>query len=157
MNALQSKNIQQALFLLPIVNMEKIISDMMRRAGITERELEDKQEINTTFGEKLSWKYITYVREHHILYGVIGFIVQVIAGIHGDRNGLILINGIPFPNSAPLSHDRAGRLLRAFGLPVTLASGEVWLLSDSPRGFDSQYLGAADILKCQKAVPLLTF
>lgn len=88
--------------------------------------------------------------------------IKVVAGLHGDfieqgDNGLILINGVPFPNSAPLSHDRAGRFLRAFPLPVILASDEVWLLSASPFGFDSRYLGAAKLSKCYKAVPLLTF
>ena len=72
-------------------------------------------------------------------------------------DGLILINGIPFPNSALLSYDRAVRPSRAFELPVTLASDEIWLLSYSPFGFDSRYLGAAKIFKCYKAVPLLTF
>ena len=88
--------------------------------------------------------------------------LKLVAGSHGDSieladNGLILINGVPFPNSAPLSHDRAGRFLRAFTLPVTLASDEVWLLSDSPLGFDSRYLGTAKLSKCYKAVPLFTF
>ena len=88
--------------------------------------------------------------------------LKKIAGLHGDSiehgdNGLILINGVPFPNSAPRSHDRAGRFLRAFQLPVTLASDEVWLMSDSPFGFDSRYLGTAKLSKCYKAVPLLTF
>ena len=88
--------------------------------------------------------------------------LKKVVGLHGDRitlgnNGLIFINGVPFPNSAPLSHDRAGRFLRAFTLPVTLASDEVWLLSDSPLGFDSRYLGMAKLSKCHKAIPLLTF
>ena len=88
--------------------------------------------------------------------------LKKVAGIHGDLielgdNGVININGVPFPNSAPRSHDRAGRFLRAFPLPVTLASYEVWLLSNSPFGFDSRYLGTANIFKCYKAVPLLTF
>ena len=88
--------------------------------------------------------------------------LKKVVGLHGDRitlgnNGLIFINGVPFPNSAPLSHDRAGRFLRAFTLPVTLASDEVWLLSDSPLGFDSRYLGTAKISRCYKAIPLLTF
>ena len=73
------------------------------------------------------------------------------------NNGLILIDGVPFPNSKPLSHDRAGQLLRGFNLPITLASDEIWLLSLSPFGFDSRYLGTANIFKCYKAVPLLTF
>ena len=85
-----------------------------------------------------------------------------VAGLHGDLieqgdNGLILINGFPFPNSAPLSHDRAGRFLKAFQLPITLASDEVWLMSDSPFGFDSRYLGTAKLSQCHKAIPLLTF
>ena len=88
--------------------------------------------------------------------------LKKVAGLHGDTiehgdNGFILINGIPFPNSAPRSHDRAGRFLRAFTLPVTLASDEVWLMSDSTFGFDSRYLGTAKLSRCYKAVPLLTF
>ena len=88
--------------------------------------------------------------------------IKFVAGSHSDtielgNNGLILINGIPFPNSKPLTHDRAGRPLRAFQLPITLASDEIWLLSQSPFGFDSRYLGPANIFKCYKAIPLLTF
>ena len=88
--------------------------------------------------------------------------LKKVAGLHGDRielsdNGLILINGVPFPNSAPLSHDRARRFLMAFPLPVTLKNDEVWLMSDSPFGFDSRYLGTAKVLQCHKAVPLITF
>ena len=44
-----------------------------------------------------------------------------------------------------------------FRFPVTLASDEVWLMSDSPFGFDSRYLGTAKLSKCYKALPLLTF
>ena len=88
--------------------------------------------------------------------------LKKVAGLSGDLiehgdNGLIKINGVPFPNSAPLSHDRGGRFLLAFPLPVTLKNDEVWLMSDSPFGFDSRYLGTARILQCHKAVPLLTF
>lgn len=88
--------------------------------------------------------------------------LKLVAGSHGDSvelgdNRLILINGVPFPDSKPLSHDRAERPLRAFNLPITLASNEIWLLSQSPFGFDSRYLGPANIFKCYKAIPLLTF
>ncbi len=88
--------------------------------------------------------------------------IKLVAGLQGDvieqsNNGLILINGVPFHDSAPLSHDRAGRLLRPSVLPIVLASDEVWLLSESPFGFDSRYLGVAKLSKCRKAVPLLTF
>ena len=85
-----------------------------------------------------------------------------VAGLPRDvvgacESGLIRVNGGIVPNSAPLSADRAGRSLRAFHLPIILAPDEVWLLSDSPRGFDSRYLGTARIGECQRAVPLAVF
>ncbi len=84
------------------------------------------------------------------------------AGFPGDvvgiwQSGSIHVNGGIIPNSAPLSMDRAGRPLQAFHLPIIIASDEVWLLSDSPRGFDSRYLGPARFEKCQKAIPLVVF
>ncbi|EGG79333.1 hypothetical protein HMPREF9477_00301 [Lachnospiraceae bacterium 2_1_46FAA] len=66
MNALQNKNIKKALFISPIVNMEKLIGDMMAWANVTETELCDKKEIPTEFGETLSWKYLCYVRKNPI-------------------------------------------------------------------------------------------
>ena len=77
MNALQGRQIERALFISPVVDMEKLISDMMRRENVTERELEQKREIETPSGETLSWRYLRYVRENpirweartHILYG----------------------------------------------------------------------------------------
>ncbi len=57
--------------------MERLIADMMIWANVTEDELKEKKEIQTTFGETLSWDYLCYVRENpvtwkiptHILYG----------------------------------------------------------------------------------------
>lgn len=72
--------------------------------------------------------------------------------IEAGEYGLLCINGQLIPNSAPLSADRAGRPLKAYSLPVRLESDELWLLSDSPRGFDSRYLGAAKLEKCNKII-----
>lgn len=77
MNALAGKQIKDAYFISPIVNMEKLIGDMMMWAGVSEVELREKKTIVTSFGETLSWKYLCYVREHpirwniptHVLYG----------------------------------------------------------------------------------------
>ena len=71
--------------------------------------------------------------------------------------GLLKVAGKLIPNSAPLSADRAGRMLKAFPLSIKLASDEVWLLSDSPRGFDSRYLGPANMKECRRVVPILTW
>lgn len=69
--------IRKAYFISPIVDMERLICDMMAGAKVTEAELEEKGVIPTPFGETLSWEYLRYVREHplrwsaptEILYG----------------------------------------------------------------------------------------
>lgn len=70
MNALQGQKIKKALFISPIVDMEKLITDMMGWANVTEKELCQKGEIETQFGETLSWKYLEYVRNHPISWKV---------------------------------------------------------------------------------------
>lgn len=75
--ALWNRNISKAFFISPIVNMEKLISDMMMWANVTEDELREKKLIETSFGETLSWEYLCYAREStdkwaiptEILYG----------------------------------------------------------------------------------------
>ena len=77
MHALQGMGIKKAYFISPIVNMQNLIEKMMSQACVSEDELRDSGELSTKFGEKLSWKYLCYAREHpicwtvptHILYG----------------------------------------------------------------------------------------
>lgn len=77
MNALWDKPIETAYFISPVVDMPQLIADMMSWANVTEDELREKGEIETAFGETLSWDYLCYAREHpvrwtiptHILYG----------------------------------------------------------------------------------------
>ena len=70
MNALAEKLISKALLISPIVNMEKLISDMMTWSNVTEDELCSKKEIPTTFGETLSGEYVCYVRNHPIKWNI---------------------------------------------------------------------------------------
>ena len=64
MNALGDKPIKRAYFISPIVNMEKLICDMMTWTGVSEEELCEKKTVPTSFGETLSWEYLCYVREN---------------------------------------------------------------------------------------------
>ena len=66
MNALGEKPIKKAYFISPMVNLEKLICNMMMWAGISEDTLREKKEIATDFGETLSWDYLCYVRENPI-------------------------------------------------------------------------------------------
>jgi len=64
MLAFGDAELHKALFVSPIVDIEKLIRDMMTWAGVTEAELHEKGEILTGFGETLSWRYLSWVREH---------------------------------------------------------------------------------------------
>ena len=70
MNACIDELVWKAYFISPIVDMEKLILDMMLRANITESELQEKGIIQTDAGEELSWIYLSYVREHLIKWSV---------------------------------------------------------------------------------------
>lgn len=77
MCALNDEPIDQAFFISPIVDMERLILDMMQNADISEECLYKKKQIITQSGTVLSWDYLSYVRTHpvkwtiptHILYG----------------------------------------------------------------------------------------
>lgn len=60
--------IQKAYFISPIVDMEKLITNMMQWANVTEQELESEGVIHTDFGEDLSWEYLSYVRSYLITW-----------------------------------------------------------------------------------------
>lgn len=70
MNADISEWIEKAYFISPIVDMEKLIFNMMSWANVTEEELKIKGIIPTAFGEDLSWKYLCFVREHPVQWTV---------------------------------------------------------------------------------------
>lgn len=64
MNAHNTDKTEKAFFISPVVDMEQLINDMMLWAGVTEDELEEKGSIETSFGETLSFEYLTWVRQH---------------------------------------------------------------------------------------------
>ncbi|MEO1814499.1 MAG: GNAT family N-acetyltransferase [Acetobacterium sp.] len=70
MHALSEKQIHRAYFISPIVDMEKLISDMMLWANVTDQDLQEKKIIETSFGEMLSWDYLSWVRAHPIKWNV---------------------------------------------------------------------------------------
>ncbi|MBQ2597558.1 MAG: alpha/beta hydrolase [Oscillospiraceae bacterium] len=70
MNAGIDALIRRAYFISPIVDMEKLVCNMMVWANVTEEELKAKGVIPTSFGEDLSWAYLCYVREHPVRWTV---------------------------------------------------------------------------------------
>lgn len=70
MHTLQNCEIEKALFISPILDMERLILDMMRWANVSEKDLCKKGEIHTDFGETLSWEYLCFVRNNPIKWNV---------------------------------------------------------------------------------------
>ena len=70
MNAGIDSIIKKAYFISPIVDMERLITDMMDWANVTEDKLKEKGMIHTSLGEDLSWDYLCYVREHPVKWSV---------------------------------------------------------------------------------------
>ena len=63
----KDKDIKNSVFLSPVVNMKIIIDNMMLWSNTTEKELEEKLEIKTNFGQTLYWDYYKYVKENPII------------------------------------------------------------------------------------------
>ena len=82
MNADIDTLIEKAYFISPIVDMERLIADMMAWANVTEDELKAKGVIHTSFGEDLSWEYLSRVREHPIIWNA------ATAILYGSRDDL---------------------------------------------------------------------
>ena len=70
LSSLSQTTVDEAYLISPVVDMERLIGNMMQWAGVTEQELAEKQEIPTQFGETLSMQYLRYVREHPIVWQV---------------------------------------------------------------------------------------
>lgn len=64
--AFQNVEFRNSLFISPILDMERLIQNMMIWSNTTEDELKMRGEIETSFGETLSWDYYQYVKNHPI-------------------------------------------------------------------------------------------
>lgn len=83
MLALNGQDIKSAYFISPVLDMERLILDMMSWANVTESELEKRKEIPTDFGETLSFEYLTYVRNNPLKWDIKTYI------LYGERDSLI--------------------------------------------------------------------
>lgn len=68
--SLSEKHIEKALFISPIVDMEKVILDMMKLANVTEAKLKKEQVITLPFSRILSWKYFSFAKDNRITWNV---------------------------------------------------------------------------------------
>ena len=121
MLALSEKELKQALFVSPVVDMENLIGKMMQWANVTEAQLEQAGEIPTDLGETLSWPYLCWVREHPLHWHGR---TQV---LYGDRDALTsrtLIERFRQESGAHLTIMEGGE--HWFHTPVQMAAVQMW-------------------------------
>ena len=58
--------LKKCLFLSPILDMERLIQNMMTRFNVSAELLEEKREIQTPMGETLNWDYYSYAKENPV-------------------------------------------------------------------------------------------
>ena len=122
MNALTDKKISKAYFISPVVDMKRLISDMMLWSNVTEEELQCRKNIPTAFGETLSWEYLCYVKEHPVAWNVPTHI------LYGDRDSLT-------------SYETISCFADQIGATLTvMKGGEHWFHTDNQMAFLDQWI-----------------
>ena len=125
MMSLDGSSVDEAFLVSPVVDMEKLITDMMGWAGVTKEELEEKKEIKTSFGETLFWDYYCYAKENPVIWRVKTHI------LYGERDGLT-------------SFDTVKRFADGCGSDLTVMNGgEHWFHTDEQMAFLDEWIKEA--------------
>lgn len=90
---------------------------MMIWANVTEQDLYKEKEIETSFGETLSWEYLCYVREHPVVWNIPTKI------LYGDKDNLT-------------SYETMSDFASKMGISLTVMNnGEQWFHTDEQMNF----------------------
>lgn len=138
MCALPQEKLEIAYFISPIVDMERLISDMMKWANVSEAALRQAGTLPTSFGETLSWEYLSYVRSHPIRWNVPTHI------LYGERDHLTpreVVSAFADAHHAALTVMEAGE--HWFHTPEQMAFLDHWLLKSRRQSIDVQKSGSA--------------
>ena len=127
MTSLSSRLIDRALFISPVVDMEKLIAGMMEKADITEDELRARKEIPIGFGETLSWDWLCDVRQHPIQWTVP---TRILYGEHDFLTPPETMSEFASRIGAPLTVMPGGE--HWFHTPDQMAFLDRWIRKSSP-------------------------
>jgi alpha-beta hydrolase superfamily lysophospholipase len=67
MLSFDGRQLEQCLFVSPVLNMECLISQMMLAANVSEERLQRELAVPNPYGPTLSWEYFQYAKNHPIL------------------------------------------------------------------------------------------
>ena len=125
--------VERAFFISPIVDMEKLICDMMDWAGVTEKELKEQGVVHASFGEDLSWDYLCWVRAHPMKWDVP---TDILYGEKDTLTSFETVKGFACTHNASLT---------------VMEGGEHWFHTEEQMRFLDEWL--CDCLKPQKSDP----
>lgn len=135
MNAKIENLIQKAYFISPIVNMEKLICDMMSWANVSEEELKRRKVIPTDFGEDLSQDYLQYVKNHPVKWNVP---TKILYGEKDNLTSFETMKDFADINKASLT---------------VMKGGEHWFHTEEQMNFlDMWILNAMRLLSCMQII-----
>ncbi|CVI65916.1 Alpha/beta hydrolase family protein [Clostridiales bacterium CHKCI001] len=66
MLSFKNEHLKNSLFVSPVLDMKRLILNMMIWENVSETQLKKERIISTSFGQTLSWEYWKYVLEHPI-------------------------------------------------------------------------------------------
>ncbi|MEG0806695.1 MAG: alpha/beta hydrolase [Lachnospiraceae bacterium] len=125
MLTLQGRCIKKALFISPVLDMERLILDMLSWANANEKELCERREIQTDFGETLSWNYLKFVRANPIAWDIPTEI------LYGEKDNLTSHNTV---NAFAKSHHANVAIMK---------NGEHWFHTDEQIAFLDKWMKEA--------------
>lgn len=126
LSSLSEKLVDSALLISPVVDMERLILNMMGWAGVTEAELQARREIPTSFGETLSWEYLSYVRRHPLHWSVP---TRILYGEKDNLTSYATISAFAQRIHAPLTVMSGGE--HWFHTPEQMAFLDDWIRSSA--------------------------
>ena len=135
MNAGIDGLIDRACFISPIVDMERLIRNMMKWANVTEERLKTEGVIATSFGENLSWAYLCYVREHPIKWAAPTRI------LYGSRDNLT-------------DYETVAAFAKAHHAKLTvMETGEHWFHTEEQMQFLDEWIRACEAEEMNPGTP----
>ena len=112
----------KAFLISPVVDMEGMIKRMLIWEGLTENDLKQRKEIPTSFGETLSWDYLSYVRKNPIEWNTPTYI------LYGEKDGLV-----PYESVCAFAEKSGAKL-------TVMENGEHWFHTKEQLAFLDKWL-----------------
>lgn len=124
MMAYPNEVFRQALFLSPVVDMFRLLQNMMGWFNITEAQLEAEKEVSTSIGKTLYWDYYCYAKANLVKKWQTPTSV-----LYGEKD-------------ETSDRDRVEDFCKRFGANLTvMSSGEHWFHTNEQMAFYKQWLG----------------